>query len=227
MMLLSINITHELLIAGGFTAAFGLMFFISEMIYSKLKVDAEVTRKFIHISCGTIAMLVPLFMPSPYTIIILGCFFSILTAYMLHKGLLPSVHAVKRHSIGSVLFPLGIVVCAVFGMLDNYQCFFYIPLTNLIYSDTVAAMVGINFPIRKFSILGFNKSIGGSLGFFMSAMIIATGFLSYFKPEFGLGMCFGIGMLFGICTAIIEMISVDGWDDLSVPIGSFLLLLLI
>ncbi len=226
-MLLSINITRELLIAGGFTAAFGLMFFISEMIYAKLKVDAEVTRKFIHISCGTIAMLVPIFMPSPYTIIILGCFFSILTAYMLSKGLLPSVHAVKRHSIGSVLFPLGIVACAVFGMVDNYQYYFYIPLANLIYSDTVAAMVGINYPIQKFSIRGFNKSIGGSLGFFTSAMLIATGFLYYFKPEFGMGMCFGIGVLFGICTAIIEMFSVDGWDDLSVPIGSFLLLLLI
>ena len=88
-------------------------------------------------------------------------------------------------------------------------------------------MVGINYPIQKFSIRGFNKSIGGSLGFFTSAMLIATGFLYYFKPECGMGMCFGIGVLFGICTAIIEMFSVDGWDDLSVPIGSFLLLLLI
>ena len=98
-MLLSINITRELLIAGGFTAAFGLMFFISEMIYAKLKVDAEVTRKFIHISCGTIAMLVPIFMPSPYTIIILGCFFSILTAYMLSKGLLPSVYSIGQFNL--------------------------------------------------------------------------------------------------------------------------------
>ena len=71
-MILEINPTHEIFIALAFTAAFGLMFFISEIIYIKFKTDPELTRKFIHISCGSIAMLVPWVRPHIYTIIILG-----------------------------------------------------------------------------------------------------------------------------------------------------------
>ena len=162
-----VSIVHELWIALAFTGAFGLMFLISELVYSKFRVDAEITRKFIHLSCGSIAMLVPLVRPHLYTIIILGVFFSCLTFYMLRKGLLPSVHGVKRQSIGSVLFPLGIVLCTIFGLMDNYRLYFFIPMSMLIFSDSVAAFAGINFPIRKFRIMGFSKSLGGSLGFFI------------------------------------------------------------
>ncbi len=224
-MFLEINTTHEILLALGFTAAFGFMFFLSELIYSKTKVDAEVTRKFIHISCGTIAMLVPYFKPHIFTMVTLGILFSMLTYYMMRKGLLPSVNSVKRHTIGSVLYPLGIICCAIFGMKDDYRLYFFIPLSTLIYSDTVAALIGLNFPIKKFSVMGFTKSIGGSIGFFISALIISIGFCIYFLPEANTSRLIMFSVVFALGTTFIEMMSVDGWDDVTVPLASFMILL--
>ncbi|MCX6188270.1 MAG: hypothetical protein NTW54_01440 [Bacteroidetes bacterium] len=226
-MLLEINITHEILLALGFTAAFGLMFFFSELIYTKLKVDVEMTRKFIHVTCGSIAMLIPFLRPQVFTMISLGVLFSLLTFYMMRKGLLPSVNAVKRHTIGSILYPLGIICCALCGLRDDYRVYFFIPLSTLVFSDTVAALVGINYPLKKFTVKGFSKSVGGSLGFFTSAFILCFCFLCYFNPGLSSMQLFVYSLQFGLGTAFIEMISVDGWDDITVPVSSYLILLML
>jgi phytol kinase len=223
-MVQEINIIHEIIIALGFTMAFGLMFFLSEMMYLKLRLDAEITRKFIHVSCGSIALMIPIIRPHLYTIIILGMLFSLLTFYMLRRGLLPSVNNVKRHTIGSILYPLGIVLCTLFGMMDNYRIYFFIPICTLIFSDTIAAMVGFNYPIRKFKIMGFTKSIGGSIGFFVSAFAICFILSSLFikSPDWQLLLTDSVSI--AMATAFIEMISVDGWDDVTIPVTSFLML---
>lgn len=223
-MLPLVSLTHELMLALSYTAAFGLMFLISELIYAKWRVDAELTRKFIHLSCGIIAITVPIVQPHVYTIIILGIAFSLLTYYMLRNGLLPSVHAVKRHTIGSVLYPLGIVICVIFGMKDDYGIYFYLPMCNLVFSDTVAAIVGINFPLKKFSVGGFGKSIGGSIGFFSTAFFGCYFLSAYFTPEASISSLLAKSLIFASVTMAIEMLSVDGWDDLSVPASSFLVL---
>jgi phytol kinase len=197
------------------------MFLISEVIYLKLKVNAEITRKFIHISCGSIAMLVPLVRPHLYTIISLGIFFSILTYFMLRRGLLPSVHAVSRKSIGSVLFPIAVVLCVLFGLMDDYKIYFFLPISIMIFSDTVAAMIGINYPIRKYKIMGYTKSIGGSFGFFASAFLISVFVNSKFSVGYDWAVLISYGFIIAMVSTLVEFISIDGWDDLNVPIATF------
>ncbi len=224
-MSIEFDFKHEVLLSLGFTFAFGTMFLVSELMYKRYQLNAELTRKFIHISCGCIALLIPIFHPHLATIVALGTVFSILTWLMLRKGQLPSVHAVDRISIGSVLYPLGIVACTIFGLRDNYQICFFIPLTTLVFSDTVAAAVGINTPLKKFKIMGFTKSIGGCLGFFLSSLIIYWGIQMYFLSPLTSSLLIQQGLIFAALTTVVEMLSVNGWDDLSVPTISFAILL--
>jgi phytol kinase len=223
-MILEINVGHEIILAAGFTAAFGLMFLAAEIIYAKMKLHAEITRKFIHITCGVIAMFVPYFRPHLYTIVILGIFFTLLTYYLLRKGLLPSVHAVERKSIGSVLFPVGIVLCVLFGIQDDFKVYFFVPMGIMIFSDTIAALVGMNFPLRKYSISGYTKSIGGSLGFLVSALLICYGCCHYFIPGIGTQKLVLTSLALGAVTTLAEMVGTNGWDDIAVPVSGFAVL---
>jgi phytol kinase len=218
-----INYSHEILMASGFTAGFGLMFAISEFIYSRFKIDAEYTRKFVHISCGSIAMLVAVVQVHVLTIALLGVVFALLTWYMLSHDLLPSVHAVARHSIGSILFPIGVVVCVIFGRLTAYGITFFVPLATMLYCDTIAALVGVNYPLRKYRIFSHTKSLGGSIGFFVSAFLVYILFYNYFIPEqtlYAPDHRIGKGLLFAITTTMVEFFSVDGWDDFTIPFAA-------
>lgn len=206
---------HELILAAGFTAAFGMMFFVSELLYSKLKVEAEFTRKFIHISCGSIAMMVAVFQVHVITICCLGIFFSVLTGFMLSKGLLPSVHAVKRRSIGSVLYPIGILLGVIFGMRSDYGATFFIPMGILVFSDTVAALAGIRFPVVKYKVMGFSKSLGGSTGFLLTSLAVILIYQSISVHFLPLPCIVTILLV----STIAEALSVNGWDDLSVPLS--------
>lgn len=91
-----------------------------------------------------------------------------------------------------ILFPKGIAILSILF---------------LILSDTVAALTGKLF--GKISI--FNKTVEGSIGFFLTSVLIV---LAY--PDIG----FKEGLLGSICATIIEFLPLRIDDNLTIPLGS-------
>jgi phytol kinase len=220
------NLLHELGLALLFTTAFGLIFLVSEVIYNRYKWNPEYTRKIVHIGCGTIAMAIAIVHVHMYTIIALGILFTLLVWYMLKNNLLPSVHSVNRKTYGSVLFPSGVIACVIAGGGNSYGLIFFIPLATMIYSDTLAAVVGVNYPVKTYKVFGHLKSIGGSAAFLISAFLVYIVVIFFFKGNISTGDLLK-AILFSIIITIIEAISVRGLDDLTIPLASIAFLYLV
>jgi phytol kinase len=219
------NLARELLIATSFTIAFGLVFLLSEFVYKRYQVNVEYTRKLVHIGCGSIAMLLAIVQVHFVTIISLGIVFTILVWYMMKKKLLESVHAVKRKTYGSILFPSGVIACVIAGLKTDYGITFFIPLATMIYSDTIAAIVGVNYPLRQYKVLGYIKSVGGSVAFLVSAVIIFLSVIALLPSALNIHIV-SAAIAFAFLTTVVEAISVKGWDDLTIPLASILFLYL-
>jgi dolichol kinase len=81
----------------------------------------------------------------------------------------------------------------------------------LIVSDTTSALVGRRFGKRRF----FNKSVEGSLAFFISALLVVL-----IAPKIEkLGMEYAIGIFASAIGAFVEAISGTIDDNISIPIS--------
>src|SRR5688572_23930019 len=82
-----------------------LLIGITEFLYRRFKIPAEVSRKFLHVSGGLICLLLPVFFSSHWWVLMLALlsFLLLLVTYL--KDMLHSIHKTKRYSIGSIIFP--------------------------------------------------------------------------------------------------------------------------
>lgn len=125
----------------------------------------------------------------------------------------------------------------VFGIFAPEQ--FYFPIAGIllmIISDTLASVIGKRWGKVKISFAWTNSSrtIEGSLTFFLSAFLLC--FLSFFLfgllfPSIQDPLTFEMILVYSLITStiatIIELLSPSTYDDLTVPIGSTLIIYLL
>ncbi len=209
---MNINLINTGIIALAFLVLFG----IAELLYHRFKVRAEVTRKIVHISTGLLTLLFPPFIENHWLVLILcGSFLFILLASFPLK-MLPSINAVDRITRGSILYPVIVYACfLIYQRFDNLA-FYYLPILNLALCDPVASMVGKKFPRMEYMTFGHTKTITGSLGFFVSSVLLSLGLLTQLA-----GIQIGWALFISICialpTTIAEAITHKGYDNLSIP----------
>ncbi len=202
--------------------AFASLFVVAELLYHKAKVKVEYTRKFVHIITGIITLFFPLYL-NPLDLFIICIGFGIFLAGSKKLGFFQSVNAIDRPSQGSILFPV-VVIAAYFAQfyLENYL-YFMIPIMILSLADPVAALVGGNYPLKKYSIWGNSKSIGGSIGFLLTASLITFLGIHFWGSDLGFSVII-CALSVGIITTIAEAVSLRGFDNLLVPLAAVLML---
>lgn len=107
---------------------------------------------------------------------------------------------------------------ATYVLLSAMFCVFIFPkiititaFAVLIISDSVAALVGRRIGKRRF----FEKTVEGSVAFFLSAIVVV---LVTPKAMYTFGEYF-IGSMAGAVGAVVEAISIDVDDNLSIPVA--------
>ncbi|MDR0802196.1 hypothetical protein [Fluviicola sp.] len=178
--------------------------------------NAEYTRKFVHIGTGLLTMFFPvLFTHYTWVIVICGLFF-ILLSISLQFGFLPSINSVQRKSYGSLAYPAVVILTFVFyyfktkNFSQNYF-YFYIPILTMALADPVAALFGQRFPFGKFSIGKEQKTIVGSIAFFLVAL--AVNFL--LLPTNNVLFLF----LIPLAATFAEAFTNKGLDNLTIPVS--------
>jgi dolichol kinase len=200
-----------------------VLFGITDLLYHKFKVDVEHTRKIVHIATGAIALTFPIYTKEFWHIAVLCGSFLLLMAASEKFSWFKSITAVERKSYGSWLFALIVLVCFYIQKEQQHSAYYFMPILVLSISDPIAALVGkkLNFiPLRVF---GSIKTIGGSLGFFVSCFaILGIANLSY--DDFTLWSIFAMTL----AATLAEFLSIKGWDNLTIPltliIGIYLIL---
>jgi len=91
------------------------------------------------------------------------------------------------------------------------------------YGDALAAIVGKSVKSPSYTITTTTKTLAGSVAMFVITFIILSGFLVYI----GIANWFFKALAIAIIDTIIEGISIKGTDNLTIPIATVIMLLLV
>jgi phytol kinase len=189
---------------------------ISELLYRVFRLPAETSRKFLHVSGGLTCLLLPRFFTSHWWILALtaSAFLLLFSTYLMNR--LQSVHKTKRNSIGSIIFPIPVYFCFLVAETSNNSLFFYLPVSLLAISDTSAEIAGTRWGNLTKQFFNGQKTLAGTLAFFGTALLICFGWLSYYNLPV---QNIIVGTLFiSIAASLTELITLKGWDNMTVPV---------
>jgi phytol kinase len=137
--------------------------------------------------------------------------------------MLPAVHATKRYSLGSVLFPFPVYGCFLIAELNHSDLFFYLPISLLAISDTAAEIGGNKWGAKSKQFFNGQKTLAGTICFFITAILVSFGWL-YFGFHLQLADALKITIIVAALSAISELVTLHGWDNITVPMVTVLIL---
>ncbi|NVK03907.1 MAG: phosphatidate cytidylyltransferase [Flavobacteriia bacterium] len=205
------------------SASFLGLFFISELLYHRFKVDGEVTRKISHVGTGLIILVFPFVLQVHWEALILCVAFILLLLLSMKFDFFQGINKVKRKTYGSLLYPIAVYVVFRFYLLSEELISFYIPVLLLALSDPLAALVGRRWPIRQYSIRGDVKSVMGAIVFFLSAFLISS-LLMMSLTDLPPADVLSASVFLALLTAAVEAVSGRGVDNLTIPLAAMLVL---
>jgi phytol kinase len=208
----------ELINFGILAFMFLVLFAIAEFGYHFLKVKPEWTRKFVHLGTGLLALLFPVMLKNHWHVLLLCASFFILLNLSLKFNFLKSINDIPRKSIGSLAFPISVYGCYLaFCFFERHYFYFYLPILILAISDPIAALVGKHVPGNKINFGKKDKTLMGSLAFFLSAAIISFVLIIAFKKYEGTLNFVLYTVLIAFVATIAEAFSSKGWDNITIP----------
>jgi len=173
--------------------------------------QAEVTRKFIHISVAAFAASWPFFLEwnQIYLISMLLLAGNLLSRF---SGMFMAIHGVRRRTWGEIFYAVGLGMTA---LLSQNEWAFAAAMLVMGVSDGLAALVGtLVDDLRQYKILGHRKSVGGTLTFFFSTLVILFVCVSIGHLPAGFLTIIGLA----VAATIAENVAVGGTDNLVVPL---------
>ncbi|MFW9822627.1 MAG: diacylglycerol/polyprenol kinase family protein [Candidatus Thorarchaeota archaeon] len=226
-----------------------LTIFIPLILYKKQKISKFAARKTVHLSAGLAILSSPFYFWHFWPTIIAGTltlfvFFSSKDSKVKQlKDLYDAISELQEEGLkraflqGPFFYCLSITsLVFIFGIVAPEN--FYFPIAGvliMIISDTLASVIGKRWGKIHIELPWTNskRTLEGSLTFFITALILC--FLSFFlfgllipvqEPLSLITILIYSLITSGIAT-IIELISPSTYDDLTVPLGSTLIIYLL
>ncbi|UCC18487.1 MAG: hypothetical protein JSV62_10265 [Promethearchaeota archaeon] len=227
-----------------------LTIFIPVLLYKKEKISKFGARKAIHMFAGLAILTSPFYFWPFWPTIIAGTltvfvyFSSKKSKVKQLKDLYDAISEEQEESLnraflqGPFFYCLSITTLVfIFGIFAPEQ--FYFPIAGIllmIVADTLASVVGKRWGKIGISLPWTNskRTLEGSLVFFASAYLLC--FLSFFLfslliPTFQQPLAIPTILIYSLITSviatIIELISPSTYDDLTVPLGSTIIIYLL
>jgi phytol kinase len=205
-----------------FLVAFLLLLVFNELVYRRLNLNGELTRKFAHFS-GTLSTITfPYLFTNHWYVFSLALIFFALLFISRNYSYLKSIHDIKRISVGSYLLPVAIYITFLVSLKVGEVLLFILPIMVLAISDPMAGMMGINLKQynHKVRIGGYTlqKTWLGSASFFISCFFISIIGLYFYYDVFYFKV-FWLSCLVALTGTITEMLSWKGTDNLFIPLS--------
>lgn len=207
-----------------FLLIFSMLIFFTHVLHNTFKVRSEVSRKFIHVSGGILTLFFFHYFTSHWLVLMLCCVALILLIFTFLKDQLPGIHKTKRISYGSLFFPIPVYICFFAALQFNNALLFYLPISVLTFSDTAAEWGGRKWGNNSISFFNKQKTLAGSACFAVSAFIVSIVWLFIFKDHFSKSLLISVAI--AVIVSAIELISLNGFDNITVPFSVLGLLML-
>jgi len=212
-----------------FLIALLLLLVFNELVYRRLKLKGEITRKFAHFTATLSTITFPYLFSDHWYVLILALIFFVLLFLSRNSTYLKSIHDIDRPSVGSYLLPLSIYVTFLISSLLGDRYLFILPIMILAICDPVAGILGINLQQYNHKIKIFNyelqKTWLGSASFLISSFFISIIVLYFRHMSFDL-KTFWLAVIISLTGTIAEMLSWKGSDNLFIPMSVLIVLLI-
>lgn len=207
-----------------------LVLAFTELMYRRLELPSEITRKFAHFTATLATLILPYIFNSHWYILVLALFFFLILFFSKQGTQLNSIHKIDRKSVGGYLLPVAIYCTFLISYLLKNKFLYILPILILGICDPMAGILGMNLKRnnRQICIFGhtLQKTLLGSVSFLITSFLISVIALYIYLGVFNM-KTFWLALLVAVVTTLTEMFSKKGWDNLLIPLSAQLILILI
>lgn len=202
-------------------AAFLAIFVAAELWRKVSAPPVEWTRKLVHFGGGVVAAFFPWLLSSHWTVLALGAGFLAILWGSRRMGLLQSVHGVARRSEGGIYFPIAIYLVFLIGA--GHPVSYFISVLVLVVADAAAAVFGSAYGRLHFDVERDKRSLEGSTVFFVTTFVIVHLSLLLLTDTDRL-LSVLVAAQIALVVTLVEAISIEGNDNILVPLATYFLL---
>lgn len=194
------------------------------------KKGKEVSRKFIHIMLGNWWFIAMFFFTNVWFAIFVPATFVIINYLSYKKNIIKIMERDAQDGLGTVYYAVTLLILVIvsFGIFKN-PLLGLIPNLVMAYGDGFAAIVGKTAKSKRYKLGDSKKSFAGSLTMFViTTLLIGTQLWFTHSAIFWQTAHWPvIACLMGFAITALEAVSGKGWDNITVPLATLGLILLI
>ncbi len=191
-------------------------------IVKKINNNEEISRKIIHIFVGNWILLSPFF-ENIFVAAGIPFSFIIINFLSVQYNLIPSMEREgDKKSYGTVYYAISLLILTIIAHYTGLWTISIIGVLIMAYGDGLAALIGEKYGKNSLR-MESSKTVQGSLVVLISAILITFIVATINKPSLSLKLIFinlVIATLTGIFSMYIEISGKNGFDNISLPIGS-------
>jgi phytol kinase len=192
----------------------------------RFALSPEASRKLFHVGGGLTTLGFPWLFHSVWPVLALapltiGMLLALKYVRRLRGGLGNVLYGIHRHSLGEVYMPLSITL--VWVLSGGNALLYSIPVLILTLADPTAALIGMRYGRVRYTAVDGEKSVEGSLAFFVVALLSVQAPLLLFS-DVARPATLLIALNVALLAMMAESVAWRGLDNFFIPLVSFSLL---
>ena len=194
------------------------------------KKGKEASRKFIHIMLGNWWFIAMYYFTNVFFAAFVPATFIIINYLSYKKDIIKVMERDQQDGLGTVYYAVSLFILVIvsFGICKT-PSLGLIPNLVMAYGDGFAALLGKAIKSKKSKLGDSKKSTAGSITMMIISTILIGAYLAFWHPTAFWATPHWplISVLIGFAITAIEAISVKGTDNITVPLGTLCMLLMI
>lgn len=194
------------------------------------KKGKEASRKFIHIMLGNWWFIAMYYFTNVWFAAFVPATFVIINYISYKKDLIKVMERDVQDGLGTVYYAISLLILVIvsFGVYKE-PSLGLIPNLVMAYGDGLAGLLGRMIKSKRYKLSDTKKSVAGSITMFVISTLLIGGYLLYWHKEIFWSTPHWplVAVLIGFAITVIEAISEKGTDNITVPLGTLCMLLLI
>lgn len=193
---------------------------MSTLLANKKILNGESSRKFIHIMVSNWWFIAMFFFNNVWMAAITPAAFVVINYYSYKNQTFKAMERNgSKKDLGTVYYVISLLILTLATFTRGLESIGAIGILTMGYGDGFAAVIGEKYGATKIKIGQTTKSLEGSLMVFFFAFII-SGFVFASNGD---AWWVAKALMIGIVGTLLELYTKDGFDNLTLPLGTSLL----
>ena len=195
-----------------------IIILIATILGKLKKVGIEGTRKLVHISVSNWWFIAMLYFVNPISASVVPFCFIIINYLSYKKQLFSAIERGEgKKDLGTVYYSVSLFLLVLLTFSLNKPEIGLLGILIMGYGDGFAALVGKKWGTKPLA-FNKNKTVEGSITVFILSIIITFLILTYYYPQVSLNIALLISLSMGVFAFLIEALTPNGFDNLTLPL---------